>query len=283
MSKLSQNIIILLLIIFTVSCEKDLYISDSVDSKLVVNSILKVNDTIRINLSKTRNILDPADSIDWVRNADVYLRIDDNKFTEKLTYRSDGFYSSSAFVGEYSKEYELEISHPNYENVFATAKMPDKPLGAVTFIAHENGTTNNSRTTFEIEITNKSQNKYFIWEMFNNESQNPLNIVSLDMKTDNILPDFSQSPERIFINASKYDTETLNSPFSTTNLVEKDIQTAKVRLITVNEDMYNYYKSLELFNNSTVNQVEPIEIFTNIENGLGIFGAVAETVLSINQ
>lgn len=270
----------LLIIILNSSCEKSLQIDQFEETKLVVNAILEVDKKIQINLTRTRNILDPKDSIDWVRNADVYLRIDGNSYSEKLVYDSIGNYTSE-LTAEYSRIYELEIEHPEYPDVYAQAHMPSKPLGFVKFL--QNSGITQSGSTFELEITNNRNSQYYIWEMFTDKTGSTFNISSQDKKTDNILPDETLTRDKIFFDATQFESDILNSHFTAYDFDEQDLSVTKVRLITVNSDMYQYYRSLELYNNSSINPIEPIEIFSNVENGLGVFGAIAETVISIDQ
>ena len=47
-----------------------------------------------------------------------------------------------------------------------------------------------------------------------------------------------------------------------------------LRLMTVSEDLYEYYKSLEdylKYNNNSASVIEPQKIYSNIKGGYGIF------------
>lgn len=264
-----------------VSCEEELVVKHTQDTKIVVNAILEVDQPIKVEVSKTRNILDQDDAIDWIRNADVYLRGSGNLYDEQLVYEGNGIFASQQ-IGKYSEVYDLEISHPSYEDVSATAAMPDKAKGQLRRIIIEEA--NLSQSFFELEIENETIDNYYIWEMFyETETQQKVSITSLDNKTDNILPDETQSREKIFMNAAKVNAQVLNSSFVAENLGPENELQVKVRLFSVNEDMYNYYKSLELYKNSVNNYIEPVEIFSNINNGLGIFGAYSESVIDLSQ
>ncbi len=57
---------------------------------------------------------------------------------------------------------------------------------------------------FELEIENETEDNFYIWEMFyETEAQQKISITSLDNKTDNILPDETQTREKIFMRCQK--------------------------------------------------------------------------------
>ena len=54
--------------------------------------------------------------------------------------------------------------------------------------------------------------------------------------------------------------------------------------MTVSKDLYDYYRSIEIYRlrgqvNSSITQ--PVEVYTNIDGGLGIFAGLAAEVLDI--
>lgn len=277
--KISAFIIVITPLFF--SCEKDLVISGQYEEKLVLNGLAEIDKPISIELSKSKNMLDKNDKIDWIRNADVYLTCGNNTYQEQLTYDSSGVYKST-HLAKYSESYKLEVVHPTYKEVFATGRMPDEPQAIVKYIDRVPG---ENKSVFNLEIKNKNEDQFYIWEMiYDNqevEEEKNVSIVSTDNKTDNILPDVTQVQSKIFLEGSSAQTENISSSFIADDIEEEDISHTTVRLFTMNKDMYNYYRSLELYKNAQASFVEPIEIYSNVENGLGIFGAISEAVIII--
>ena len=263
------------------SCDEPLFVSNTGEEVLVLNSILQVDKTIVIQLSKTRAILDATDYIDWIRNADVYLTCGSTNGEELLEYIGDGNYISQ-HNAQFGETYSVEIIHSKYNNVRASAVMPNKTEGTVVYKGNTGAEAN-----FELDILDKVKDNFYIWEMVkkNGEDLSIVKIFSTDQKTDNILPDETQKRNKIFLQGSRTDDgfPDIVSSFSAENIVEGDLTSTQVRLLTVNKDMYKYFKSLELYRNSINNSLEPIEIYSNVENGLGIFGAYSETVIEITQ
>lgn len=261
------------------SCEKAFNLDSSAQKKVVVNSILEINDTIRVQLSLSRNILVKGDSIDWIRNADVYLKCGTNNFQEKLSYSKNGVYKSK-HLGQYSEAYELEVLYDE-QRILAYAVMPSETKGTVKYKEFDNETE--IQSYLELEIPERDDEKYYIWEMYGEDNSN-VTITSLDKKTETILPDQTQSRDKIFLPGS---INEIGAPYSTSFIAEDNNETnilkSTVRLLTVNKDMYEYLKSLELYKNSGNNYLEPIEIYSNIENGIGIFGAYTESVIQVSQ
>jgi len=262
------------------SCDKALKVDVKSKEKLVLNAILKVDEPITVELSKTRNLFDENDKIDWVRSADVYLTCADNSFPELLTYLSNGVYQST-HTAQHGEEYSIEVIHSTFDNISATAVMPEETQGDAKYTGDNEGFQN-----FEINIKNENSKNFYIWEMLERTEGGASNIeiFSGDSRTDNILPEETQVQKLIFfegLNAS--DVENINSSFSTNGISDDQIENSEIRLITVNQDMYKYYRSLELYKNARNNFVKPIEIYSNVNNGLGIFGAISESVFEITQ
>jgi hypothetical protein len=263
------------------SCDKPLSVDSKSNQKLVMNGILRVDDTIQVEISKTRDLFDDEDAIDWVRNADVYLHLEENTLPIQMEYKSKGIYSSKA-VAEYGKKYCIEVVHNTFDNISASADMPDVTLGKVIYV----GNTENQQN-FELNITNQNSDNFYIWEMIERNSEGVttnIEIFSGDSRTDNILPEETQVQRRIFLKGVQSDSfDGINSSFSASGLSVDQFENTEVRLITVNQDMYKYFRSLELYKNSKNNFVKPIEIYSNVDKGLGIFGAISENIIPVTE
>ena len=263
------------------ACDTVLPVDESSKEKLVLNAVLRVDDTIVVELSTTGALFDKTDDIDWVRSADVYLTCDDNSFPEELlVYKQNGIYASSSHVAKYGGKYSIEVVHSVYDDISASAVMPERTTGDVRYTGDNEGMRN-----FEINILNQNSSNFYIWEMreLTEGGATTIEIFSGDSRTDNILPEETQVQKRIFLeglNASELDN--INSPFSAEGISDSQIENSEIVLYTVNEDMYKYYRSLELYKNSKNNFVKPIEIYSNVENGLGVFGAISESVFEIS-
>lgn len=262
------------------SCDEQLFVDSEALPKLVLNGLLTIDDTIKVELSKTRDLFNEDDEIDWVRNADVYLKCDENKLAELLVYKGNGIYASATKVAQSGSTYSIEVEHAVYENIYATAEMPEPIIGEVLYVGSEDDKQN-----FELNISNGKSNNYFIWEMIQKKddgAQSNIEITSSDSNTDNILPDETQVQEKIFLEGiANIQIDDISSGFSTSGLDDGQLPEIEIHLNTVNEDMYKYYRSLELYKNSSKKFINPVEIYSNVENGLGIFGAVSYNVIPV--
>lgn len=274
------SLLVLSAVVALTSCDKSLNVDGKSKQKMVLNGILKAGDTIKVQLSKTRSLFDDEDKIDWIRNADVYLRCGQNEDAELLKYGKNGIYASEDHLAAYGEEYSIEVVHNTYDNISASAVMPEYTEGSVKYIGDIDDQQN-----FEINIQNHNPNNNYIWEMMTSNDLGALEnveIFSEDSRTDNILPEETQVQRRIFMRGqTENELATINSNFSASGITYEQMSSTEIRLITVNQDMYKYFRSLELYKNSKNNFVKPIEIYSNVDNGLGIFGAISETSLSI--
>lgn len=272
-------ILFFLTFIFLFSCEKEWEVDKEERKKLVVNAILSANDTIRVQLSKARNVFNPNDKIDWIRNAEVNIYKSDGKIQYPLNYKKEGVYCAD-IVAEAGENYELEVIHPEYKDIIAQAKVPHQKVAILKHLGSDN-----NKDIFDLEIPDQKANEYYMWEMFAEKTNTTkyFRIKSTDRRVDNILSENASNQSRIFFKGC------VNKNLDSCNSIKFEAENdgnhtaPKVRLITMNLDMYKYYKSLELYRNSKNKYVRPIEIYSNIDEGLGIFGAINQSIIAVSR
>lgn len=113
---------IILLIVLAISCEKTIEIDlDDAKIRLVVNAELNPDSTIKVNVTRSRHILDNAE-IEAVSDAVIKL-YEDDVFIGNLIYESRGFYRIN-YKPELGKKYKIEVFHDKYDDVNAVTEIP---------------------------------------------------------------------------------------------------------------------------------------------------------------
>lgn len=281
-----KNIIVFsFLVILLFSACKDDFFNEVVNVEipehtpaLAVTSNISSADTILwVYVSTSIGILDTA-SLETIEDAEVEIYKDGSFFMD-LEHERDGLYtrSLSQAFGNDESVYELKVSKSGFETVMAEQQMPDEvSISEITFeedgtindegervdevvisFQDERGKANFYRVFTEIEITNS--NGTFSYEIFLNSNDPSI------MKVDNNLY-FSDA----FFDGENYDLRLWE--YNLDNTDDMDEVKIKARLISLTLEKYYWETSLENADNSNGNPfAEPTVIFSNIENGYGIF------------
>jgi len=285
------------------SCEKVIEM-DIEDTKIriVANSFIEPDSTITVNVTRSRHILDNADILP-LSDAEVKL-YDDGIFIGTLTYTNNGNYYIN-YIPEEGHEYKIEVNHNSYDNVYAQTSIPYPAI-------INNIDTIKTYSEYGDEIYNlyvnfndpeNIQNFYYIKAKvkYQYEEWDPdipiyytvtvgdttyiyveyggyvytEYIDELYLESDDIIIE-TEHPNGglIFSDELIEGTDyTLRTSFyswslwSYTNMVYID-------LYSINRDYYNYVKSYEQHRNSSEDPfAQPVNVYTNIVNGIGIFGA----------
>jgi len=280
--------ILIISIILLISCTKIVDYDFGENKKYVtVNSLFTVNQPMKVKISFTAAILDS--SVTYVENAKVELW-SKTEFIENLQYTEKGFYQTINYLPVENKEYTIKIKVDGFDEISATDSIPS----LVNFKLANNkkstytDTNNYPYFCFDLNIfdnINKNFYEFFLPKKYLNHYY--LGIFSSEnsiMKTGNFKNNkfdiivsftdilFNNQVTSLNINYI-YESLILNDNFE----YVKDT-TTKVFIIfnTISENYFKYRKSafeISRINNNSFNegQSDDYYLYTNVNNGLGIF------------
>ncbi len=295
----------LLICLFTVfiflSCEKIIEAKDlpEQDSRIVLNSLLFSEDLITANITASRGILsnkpfkDLNNAICQVFENDAYLgnltNIQNGDFT--------GFFTAKA-----NNKYRLVVSASGYSTATATTYIP----GAVNYSAPERYDTINynykidsfdssyinGTSKFKIKILDNLNTKNFyslrpIVILIDSEGNIIENIDYVTIKNNAIEDSFDNLSfeindlNKINNNQISLDFDVKFSYYSLEKLKIKSIR-VYLEISNLSEEYYNY--KITLAKQTEVGPsffAEPVLVYSNIINGLGILGSASKTRLII--
>lgn len=249
------------------------------EPKLVIFSAITPDDSIRVNVHKSNPIfsesVDPSsEPFPPVTNAVVSLS---NESGEQVTipYRSsDQLYSigSDQFSIQEGMNYYLTISAPGFKTITASTTIPDQKaeissIVVDTIINHDYYDYYES----EIQITgevldNFEQENYYRVQVYY------YTCYSYDYPNEA----YPKNSREFFSDAGN---EGQNIGF-TYRFYYTDWDSIGIYVYSMEEEYYNYYRTLLDF--STENPFsEPVPVYSNIKNGLGIFGSYLITSKTI--
>ena len=304
-----KRVIILSLaaIILMTACDKmkkeiSLNISDS-EKHIVINGILNTDSLIKVRISQSQNILDDSD-IKYLTSADIKL-YEDNNFIEYLYHTDTGVYIST-IRPEIGKKYKLTVDYDNMKTAIATTtlKAPNKIIKVDTsmqigYSGYYNEETDeyiedesiqNYDISFKVKIQDdtETENYYFIaLAVMQPEYTYDAPPVFIGYKeytevfntNDVVLKNYNQEYTLDGIRGMVFSDEKFNGTHYSLNfnstiydsgLEKKPI--IKVKLLTVPKDVYQFILTRNKNQETDGDPFsQPVQIFTNIENGLGIF------------
>jgi hypothetical protein len=262
----------LILFVFS-SCEKTFYLDlPQQENYIVVNAILNPDSTVCINLSKNLN---PDQSIwaglTYINNASVELLMPNGQILIPL-YDTLGNYRLNYYPIPGLK-YKLLVDVPNLPSVNAECEIPQKvKIDSLYFrdVYRQNSDYVETNVCFTDTDT---MNYYFllIQAVENIYSQNPA-LGNNFQNIDNLLYVFS---DQIF-NGSSF-----SAPFYMVKsaVTYSDSLVSRVFLQSLDDNYYKYLHTMQLTQKTKDNPMaEPIAIYSNIKNGMGIFGAYNASV-----
>jgi hypothetical protein len=294
-----KKIILLLLFISLIACRKEFYYNFELITQVNVSCFIKANDTVKLRLSYLvgdtliGNILAEKD---YITNADVYL-YEDNIFKEKLIHKEvqyinfikKGCYFSQNFIPAEEHHYQLKIFVPGYDTLYAETYIPKA-------IAIDSVLINGEKSHDTIYY--KGETNYNIGICFKDD-KDIVNYYNYFSSTYFI----SYDP---IIEARYSNSEYFNSMYFRYTFISDEIFNGEnyilstqiamfpdnfnyypnmpvvFKLYSLSYDTYAFYKSAYLYQKNLDNPFsEPVIIYSNIKNGIGIFAGMSVSVDSI--
>ncbi len=286
-----RNIIIAFSILFVfTSCED--YLTETIEfeelgfePQIVINA--KVRDTLdflQISVSPNINLADGASSdFTFINGATVKVFIDGEEFEAIEDIDADPNVESYNYrleLGENfdlsDKVYELEVSHPDYTTVRSNTFVGQFPMINDISFEEEARTT----TFFGYPLVQDATTFTIV-----DEDEGP-NFYKIDMNTDGFFS-FVETDDADAINLGGFEGTVLLSDenfvngvkqitvFSENNPWQEAIDRSLI-VSNISESEYLFLQSFELYQQSTDFGFfsEPVTLYTNIENGLGVFSAI---------
>jgi len=313
MKNISILSIVVILLIF--GCRKKLDINIPEGQKhIVVNGIINADSLITVSVSKSQDILD-NNKIPLLEDANVKLFKDDI-FVENLTHIDSGVYTSTQ-IPDIGANYKISVDYNNLKSVTAQMSLtnPVQIMSVDTTVeVKEEDYGDGFKYTYydihyKIKLTDNGNNNdyYFLalcvlnpefeydetggeptfigYKEYNGyfDSNDPVfrkdNIdFTLDGMYGSVFTDeyFQGLEYTINLSNSFYPSEEFGLKS------DEYPSIIKIKLLTVSEDIYRYITSYNLNQYTQYDPfAQPVQIYTNIENGLGLFSGYTMDVDSL--
>ena len=272
------------------NCEKELpFPEQNISPQLVVNSSFSADSLWTAHISESAPVNGSNQPKD-VSNAEVVLLDETGTALANFKHNAGGNYTISDLKPEAGRTYRIEANAPNHSPVTAQSYQPQD--FSFTIIDTVHSVFLDMPVVFiDLEIRdNPAENNYYLIEVQKTvsvtETQDTFRFIPyhyvFDQNTENDEIDTETAGfDRVYLPDQGFNGQS----YTTRLAVEKDEGDEEeelpegvevlwtVRVNSVSEDLYKYLKTLERYNLSNGELfAEPVEIYSNINGGLGIFG-----------
>lgn len=299
-----------LLLITSISCEKEANIAiQEVDAQIVINSNFTPNEPFLLELSKSSSVFSTT-TAQTLEDADI--QVCKGIICQKLVASSIGNdnlnkvrYTSERELPEAGIQYSLKIEIEGMEKVVsAEAMTPEKvdlthvAIGAITEIPLEDDPIDekqyDARISLQFDDPAGEDNYYqinFYQESIDNngnqvidpETLKPVGIENFIAIDQDIVDLRNITDNGILLNDRHFDGQTRDlffRPIFKYNPTTELPVNIVVELRTVSKAYYDYYSSVyKQVNQGSDPFSQPVEIISNIKNGLGVFAGYSKDVM----
>lgn len=256
------------------SCEKYIDFDEEIKQpKLVVNGIINPDSTFDIHISRSLSVIDGAE-LSVVENATVNILDENGSLYESLVYDSNGHYLGAS-MPQHNQAYTIEVSAPDFDPVSASTHIPDLiDLSSVDTMGVEDV---NGLRELKLTITFQdmpNEENYYMLEVYAADIINgQIFLNPMFLRSDDVTLGLSQDgySDQVFFSDELFDgtQKTLIIYVEDTRDYDDYIE---VRLTSVTQDLERYYRTLNAYNDTYGNPFsQPVQVFSNVEGGFGIF------------
>jgi hypothetical protein len=278
--------IALLLILFILGCRKDINL-DIPDQEpiFVLNALLKNDSVISIEVTKPVKALS-NELIRFIDDASITVADDKNEFT--LNHRFKGWYNDSLHKAVAGVNYRISVKRNNFKEAYTSVKVPSVPSLIIANYSMIKQSIASAKVVFndpasetnyyQICIDQKDTNGVVLKGYINTPETN------IDLGSDEFYYNGCYFFNDKLYNGKAIDKRLefyLNSVYDSLGNAIADYKPL-LMLRNLNYEFYIYNWSVYNFYRNQNNPFsEPVQVYTNIKNGIGIVGASSETKIEL--
>ena len=290
-----KNLLPLLLIFSALTlsnCTKEIeFDAQDIAPRIVVNSLF-TNDSIwAAHISRSVGVLETT-SYTTINDANVNIFDANANLVTTLTHQGNGLYTSpTGLTPQANQSYTIEASASGYESVNASNSIPSAvpiyQLDTVTSTNSDGETILEATITFQDppNISNYYMLEVYVTGTWINEGEQdtieirePLQISCDDINVETVnrfnFGGFENTYLYLMVKDQNFDGENYSLTFSVINYAElKDMDLfGEIRLVNTSEEYFNYLKSFNMYQRTINNPfATPVQVYSNVNNGMGIF------------
>jgi hypothetical protein len=262
--------------------------------RFTVNSVFNPDSLWQVSLRESENIFE-YEIFDSITNANIELYEAGQKITT-LKHKKGGLYEATNLYPEIGKTYELKITSPDYPSCSAISFIPLKPI--LTDTSFQFREFNDIELGVRIEFTvhdPPQENFYEIILITEYVNTNPetgevrkFRRFKYMQEEDEIEGEIRRTPAVAGYITSDVAFNGKEKKFSFEHFIPKLEPNSERKQIVVvrswNRDLFEYYSTAKLQSDTRGDAFgQPVLVYNNIKNGLGIFGGYSQVMFSFQE
>ena len=275
------------------SCNNTIIINPEFSNRVVVDAFFASGDSIGLNLFKNLSLADSLQSSsdyffeEGLDNAFVRL-YDNDILTDTLKQGKYACEYQSDIVAKEGHEYKIIVTRDGYPEAEAVSSIPVfVPVDTIRYIL----SADSINMKLNIEFSDKAETEnYYVVRFYTLQNGFKKNrgfynidpVFGSNLKFDFNILGFESGLNEVFraeISDDGYDGERITyqallpTRFSGVGAVN-DIfpsDTIGIMLYSVNKELYDYNRSIEIYEQAQNSGAQPTDIYTNVKNGVGLF------------
>jgi len=269
------------LLFLHISCEEELQVPvPEEQSKLVINSLMGVDSLLRVHVGKSsvfqEGFINPA-----IENAEVQIK-QNNQILGNMSHESAGWYVLNNNYLTGNSDYQIEVSHPDYETVNAQTEVLEKV--DITGLTYQKSEDDKLDFTLQFQDNALQENYYMILLRVLDETSSIL----IDYNSDDIVFNGNLSLNPIGLQQNMLrDSHTFSDENFNGNQIDMSFfiyvpsftevfNTYQVELYHITQDYFKYERSLVAFKNrEDLPFYKKVNLHSNVSGGYGIFTSYA--------
>lgn len=263
------------------ACEREVEFKPGTYSpKLVINSLFSNETPLRVRVSKSISVLDTNRDY-TISNATVQLVTTGS--AEPLLYDAIGdfYYIANNPIPTPGTNYVLQVQAPGFITARAEAKLPVLPTGFTFELIENVGVDNNGIPQDKLIIRFKDDAKTDNYYRFMLLYYSQFSATFIPFKPDNALSEnvglVSNSDGSFLLSDRNKNGQTISLEFTIPFDISMETPRFMVEFASLNKDFYEYQRTIAINNQNGVGLGSffnnPVQVYTNIQNGLGIFAS----------
>jgi hypothetical protein len=293
--KMKNFLYVLFLFALVSSCQKTIEFDGEVkDPKLVVNSIFNTEDTFRVHISNSLSLVDGA-SLRFIKNATVKLYDENDALVSTPLHTQNGYYMDETFQFEENKQYRVEVERDGFNTITATDKIPAtiqvSNVDTQKVVSSEG--FEQAQVTVEFDdpegenfyMVEVRMEYYYKWDSFEYSGWETAYLNTLDPNIEGNTGTGAYYNDKLILKDNNFDGNNYKLRFNVDQyLFENEYRNIEVRFYSLSESVFNYFTSVERYQNVQGNPfATPVQVFSNVENGFGIFGGSSIFTYSLKE
>ena len=273
-------------------------------SKLVINCYFEADSLWEFQVSKSLSVLDNA-PLKTIKNATIRLFQEGVLLDSINVMDDDGYYRSNENLPEEGKEFSIEVSSPDFKDVLnAKDIVPKKTsiakvevlLSDTSFYYYdEYNSWGHVKGSFEITFSDqKDVSNYYQLMAYYNDSlfnyfedgpvfshveRRMISVSSEDISVENS----TEYGNSILINDHIYDGKNYTISIDFEDWSAKKGRDYYLELTSITREGFLYRKTIQEYDNSRNDPFsEPVIIYSNVNNGFGIFSGLSRSIYTLS-